>query len=206
MDRLDFGRLKVAALMCRYLARYPKVSGELTLSDRPVNMVEEAVDVAIRIGQLSDASFVARKVGLTRRVVVASPAYLDARGRPRSLRLLAAHDLIQFTGLSPTAEWTFHKNGEELRVPFSPRFITNSADAAIGHAELGGGLSLQLAYQVADAVMAGRLEIVLASFEPPPPPPPIQAVYPTTRLLSAKVRTFLELVTQTCDWQFVALR
>lgn len=199
-----FGRLKVAPVMCQYLARYPKVSGELALSDRPVNMVEEAVDVAIRIGQLSDASFVARKVGLTRRVVVASPAYLERRGRPRSPRLLAPHDFIHFTGISPTPEWLFHKDGEELRVPFTPRFTTNSADAAIGHAELGGGLSLQLAYQVADAVRAGRLEIVLKSFEPPPLP--IQAVYPTTRLLSAKVRTFLELVKETCDWQFVELR
>jgi DNA-binding transcriptional LysR family regulator len=91
--------------------------------------------------------------------------------------------------------------GVESRFAFAPSFVTNSVDAAIGHAERGGGLTMALGYQVADAVRAGRLCVVLPAFEAPPLP--IQLVYPTSRLLSAKVRTFVELVTSTCDWQFV---
>lgn len=198
-----FGRLHVAPLMCAYLARYPAVVGELTLADRVVNLVEDGVDAAVRIGPLDDASHVARKVGATRRVVVASPAYLARCEPPPTPAGLARHSLIQFTALSPTSEWRFVRGGDDLRVDITPSFVTNSADAAIGHAELGGGLTMVLAYQVASAVRAGRLQVVLADFEPPPLP--IHIVYPTTRLLSAKVRAFIDEVTATCDWRFVDL-
>jgi len=219
-----FGRLHVAPLMCRYLDRYPAVTGELTLSDRRVNLVEEGIDASVRIGHLDDSSLVARSVGATRRVVVASPKYLaswrasgrtgkrGARGRAATTALpgpevLTGHDaprVIQFTALSPRPEWRLWRGGAELRVPFLPSYVTNSADAAIGHAELGGGLTMVLGYQVAEAVRAGRLEILFADHEPPPLP--IHIVYPTTRLLSAKVRAFVELVTATCNWRFVELQ
>ena len=94
-------------------------------------------------------------------------------------------------------------DGEDERVAIAPRCVTNSADAAIAHAELGGGLTMVLAYQVAESVRAGKLRVVLADHEAPPVP--IQIVYPTTRLLSAKVRAFVVLVTSTCDWRFVDL-
>src|SRR5882724_10678235 len=196
-----FGRLHVAPLMCAFLAKYPAVRGNLTLSDRILNLVEEGIDVAVRIGMLDDSSDIARTVGSTRRVVVASPSYLARRKKPRRPADLARHDIIQFTALSPTPEWRFTREGETRRVSFSPRYVTNSADAAIGHAELGGGLAMVLSYQVEAAIRAGRLEVVLAPFEPPPRP--IQIVYPTTRLLSAKVRAFVELATKTCEWTFL---
>ena len=101
-----------------------------------------------------------------------------------------------------TSEWSFTDGAEERRFAFTPSFSTNSVDAAIGYAEAGGGLTMVLAYQVIEAVRAGRLEVVLAALEPPPLP--IQVVYPTTRLLSANVRTFVELATS-CDWRFVEL-
>lgn len=198
-----FGRLHVAPLMCTYLATYPAVIGELTLADRMVNLVEDGVDAAVRIGVLDDASHVARLVGATRRVVVAAPKYLARRKTPRTPAELASHDLIQFTALTPAPEWRFGDDGRTHQVAFRPRYVTNSADAAIGHAERGGGLTMALAYQVADAVRARRLRIVLAEFEPAPLP--IQVVYPTTRLLSAKVRAFIELIVATCDWRFVEL-
>ena len=165
--------------------------------------MEDGVDVAVRIGLLDDSSHVARSVGATRRVVVASPQYLKSRKAPRSPADVAAHDVIQLTAISPTPEWRFQQAGKETRVAFRPRYVTNSADAAIAHAELGGGLTMLLAYQVIDAVRAGRLGVVLDEFEPAALP--IHLVYPTTRLLSAKVRAFVELVAKTCDWRFVRL-
>jgi DNA-binding transcriptional LysR family regulator len=198
-----FGRVHVAPLMCAFLARYPAVVGELVLGDRVTNLVEEGLDAAVRIGLLEDSSYVARTVGAIRRVVVAAPDYLARRKRPRRPADLVRHDVIQFTAITPTPEWRFTGPGRDERVALAPRFVTNSADAAIGHAERGGGLAMLLSYQVADALRAGRLEVVLRSFEPPPAP--IQIVYPSTRLLSAKVRAFIELVTTTCDWRFVEL-
>ncbi|MFL5344833.1 MAG: LysR family transcriptional regulator [Hyalangium sp.] len=199
-----FGRLNVAPLMSAFLARYPAVVGELILSDRRVNLIEEGVDTAVRIGVLADSSLFARKVGETRRVVVASPEYLARRKKPQSPGDIASHEVIQFTGLTPTPEWRFsQQDGERSHVSFTPTFVTNSADAALGHAELGRGLTMLLAYQVAESVRAGRLKVLLSKFEPPPLP--IQLVYPTTRLLSAKVRAFVDLAVETCNWQFVEL-
>lgn len=208
-----FGRMHVAPAVSRYLLQYPEVVAELTLSDRVENLVEDGIDAAVRIGNLLDSSLVARNVGATRRVVVASPTYVarhEKRHGARSLKTPvelskpgSRADVIQFTGLTPRPEWRFVRRGKELRVPISPRYVSNSADAAIGHAELGGGLTMVLSYQIAEAVRAGRLQIVFADFEPPPLP--IHIVYPTTRLLSAKVRVFAELVISTCSWRFVEL-
>lgn len=198
-----FGRLAVAPVLSEFLTRHPGVVGELTLSDRNVNLVEDGVDVAVRIGALSDSSLHARRVGATRRVVVAAPAYLARRSSPRTLDELAGHAVVQFTGLHPTPEWRFVADGRPRAVALRPVLVTNSADAAIGHAERGGGLTMALAYQVAAAVRAGRLVVVLAEFEPPPLP--IHLVYPDARFVPAKVRAFVDLVVGTCDWNFVAL-
>ncbi len=197
-----FGRLHVAPLVWTYLARHAAVSCELTLADRMVNLVDEGIDAAVRIGALEDSSLVARAVGATRRVVVGSPKYLARRKSPRSPEALAAHDVIQFTGIAPTPEWRFMTAGQEFRVGVVPKLVTNSADAALEHAELGGGLTMVLGYHVADAVRAGRLRVVLSDYEPLPLA--IHVVYPTTRLLSAKVRAFVALVAE-CNWQFVDL-
>jgi DNA-binding transcriptional LysR family regulator len=150
----------------------------------------------VRIGHLADSSLVARGVGDMRRIVVASPDYLKQRGEPDTPAAIVAHDTIQFG----TSNWDFVADGREVRVPCTPRFITNSADAAILHAEQGGGLTRVLAYQAAEAIEAGRLQIVLEEFEQAPLP--IHIVYPTSRLLSAKVRTFVDLVIEVSDWRF----
>jgi DNA-binding transcriptional LysR family regulator len=193
---VGFGRLHVSPVMSAYLQRYPDVSGELRLSDRMINLVEDGVDLAVRIGHLPDSSLVARGVGDMRRLVVASPDYLKRRGEPNNPAAVASHQTIQFG----TADWDFVEDGREVRAPCTPRFITNSADAAILHAEQGGGLTRVMAYQAADAIAAGRLRVVLAKFEQPPLP--IHIVYPTSRLLSAKVRTFVDLVVEVSDWKF----
>jgi len=197
---LMFGRLHVGPVMSAYLKQYPDVSAELRLSDRMVNLVEEGIDLAVRIGHLADSSVIARAVGDMRRVVVASPRYLKARGTPQKLSDLADHEVIQFSGGSALAEWRFMESGREIRVPNTSRFATNSTDAAVLHAEQGGGLISVLAYQVAESLKAGRLRIVLAKYELPAMP--IHLVYPTSRLLSAKVRAFIDLVVANSDWRF----
>ncbi|KIZ36415.1 MULTISPECIES: LysR family transcriptional regulator [Rhodopseudomonas] len=197
---VGFGRLHVAPLMSAYLRRYPAVSGELRLSDRVINLVEDGVDAAVRIGHLPDSTLVARQFGQMRRIVVASPDYLAQRGVPATPAAIAAHDTIQLGALAAAPDWRFVEGGREIRVPHAPRFTSNVADAAIWHAEQGGGLTCVLSYQAADAIKAGRLQIVLADFELPPLP--IHIVYPTSRLLSAKVRALIDLAHDTCDWQF----
>src|SRR6185312_11238800 len=187
----------VSPVLSRYLARYPEVSAELRLSDRMINLVEDGVDLAVRIGHLPDSTLVARHVGEMRRIVVASNAYLKRRGEPKTPQAIASHDTIQF-GAAP--DWRFVEDGREVRAASTPRFATNSADAAIQYAGQGGGLTRVMAYQAAEALKRGRLKIVLAKFEQPALP--IHIVYPTSRLLSAKVRAFIDLVTETDAWHF----
>ena len=195
-----FGRMEVAPLMCAFLERFPEVRGELVLADRVSHLVDEGVDVAVRIGVLKDSSLHVRKVGETRRVLVGAPKYFARCPRPRKPGDLAKHTLIHFTPLTPTTELTFFRKSVKRRITFSPSFVTNSADAAIGHAERGGGLALVLAYQVAEAVKAGRLRVVLAAYEPPALP--IQLVYPSQRLLSVNVRAFMDMAVAARRWSF----
>jgi DNA-binding transcriptional LysR family regulator len=199
---VGFGRLHVSPVMSAYLARYPEVSGELRLADRLINLVEDGVDLAVRIGHLPDSSLVARHLGEMRRIVVASSAYLKKRGEPRTPEAIASHDTIQFGATAVAPDWRFVEGGREIRVSCTPRLSTNSSDAAIGYAEQGGGLTRVLAYQAAESIKAGRLKIVLTKFEQPALP--IHIVYPTSRLLSAKVRAFIDLVVETSDWHFGA--
>jgi DNA-binding transcriptional LysR family regulator len=188
---IGFGRLHVSPVMSKYLARYAEVSGELRLSDRVINLVEDGVDLAVRIGHLPDSTLVARHVGEMRRMVVASNAYLKRRGEPKTPEAITSHDTIQF-GAAP--DWRFVDDGREIRLAPTPRLSTNSFDAAIQYAEQGGGLTRVMAYQAEQSLKRGRLKIVLAKFEQPALP--IHIVYPTSRLLSAKVRAFIDLVTE----------
>jgi DNA-binding transcriptional LysR family regulator len=197
---LGFGRLHVSPVVTAYLKRYPDVSCDLRLSDRMINLVEEGVDLAIRIGHLPDSTLVARHVGEMRRIVVASKDYLERRGEPKAPRDIASHDTVQFGAMTAQLDWRFVESGREIRVTGAPRLATNSSDAAIQYAEQGGGLTRVMAYQAAAALKAGRLKIVLAEFEQPPLP--IHVVYPTSRLLSAKVRAFIDLVAEISDWHF----
>jgi DNA-binding transcriptional LysR family regulator len=154
----------------------------------------------VRIGHLPDSSLVARAVGDMRRMVVASPDYLATHGEPRHPSEIVAHRIVHFGALSAGSDWRFVEDGHEIRVPCAPGFTTNSADAAIFHAEQGGGLTRVLAYQAAEGLASGRLKTVLTDYEIVPLP--IHLVYPTSRLLSAKVRAFVDLVLRDCDWHF----
>lgn len=195
-----FGRLHVSPVVSAYLKRYPKVGVDLRLSDRRINLVEDGVDLAVRLGHLPDSTLVARHVGQMRRIVVASHGYLKLRGEPKRPADLTSHDTIQFGAMTATPDWRFVEDGQEIRITPTPRFTSNSSDSAIQFAEQDGGLTRVMAYQAAESLKAKRVRIVLAAFEQPPVP--IHVVYPTSRLLSAKVRTFIDLVTEITDWRF----
>src|SRR6202046_3326740 len=125
---VGFGRLHVSPVLTTYLKRYREVSAELRLEDRMINLVEEGIDLAVRIGHLPDSSLVARHVGDMRRIIVASPGYLRSRGEPKRPQDIAAHDTIQFGAPSGSAEWRFAEGENEFRLSYSPRLTTNNAD------------------------------------------------------------------------------
>ncbi len=198
-----FGRLHAGPLVCEFLSQHPDLTAELTLSDRYIDLVEEGVDVALRIGHLEDSTLVARRVGETRRVWVAAPDYLARAGMPAGPEDIAGHRIIHSTSLGAEPAWTFWRAGVAEKHAIAPRYVTNSIDAALWHAGQGGGIAKALAYQAEDAVRSGRLRLVLEAFEPPPLP--IQFVYPSARLLSAKVRGLVDLALATRSWRFVSL-
>ena len=189
-----FGRLHVRPLLTRYLALYPKVTVELQIANHYVNLVEEGIDVAVRIGELVDSGLIARFLGHTRRKRVASPDYLAAHGVPRVPGDLAAHRLIVISNAAVRREWPFWFDGVETSVPVTPHFTCNSGEAAIDHAIAGGGIVSVYSFQVPEAYRTGRLVEVLRDFAPPPVP--IQVLFPTSRLLSRKVRAFIDLMEQ----------
>jgi DNA-binding transcriptional LysR family regulator len=184
---LTFGRLHVLPVALRLLREHRDLSVRLALSDRNVHLAEEGIDVAVRIGEPADSALIALKLGEVRRVVVASPDYLTARGAPGSPAALAGHDLIAFEGPGPLDEWRF-ATGASLRI--EPRLAVNSADAAIVAAEAGLGITRPLSYQVYDAIQAGRLREVLDAFAPPAIP--VNVMYPSRRVGSANVAAFVQ--------------
>jgi DNA-binding transcriptional LysR family regulator len=182
-----FGRLHVLPVINRLLRQHEALSIRLTLSDRNLHLVEEGVDVAVRIGELADSNLIAVKLGAVSRVLVASPAYLEQHGTPLSPAKLAEHDIIAFENINATDEWRFSA-GETL-VRLLPRLAVNNADTAIAAAEAGMGITRALSYQVREPVMARRLIPILQSFAPPPIP--VSAVYPARRIASANLTTFV---------------
>jgi DNA-binding transcriptional LysR family regulator len=183
-----FGRLHVLPIINRVLRDYRDVTAELTLSDRNVHLVEEGVDVAVRIGELADSSLIAVKLGVVSRVVVASSAYLKERGVPKSPAELAKHDIVAVEGLGATDEWRFRDAGKPVRL--EPRLTVNNIDASIAAAEAGVGITRTLSYQVQASVIAGRLTTILQQYAPPPLP--VNAIYPARRGAAANIAVFMK--------------
>ena len=192
-----FGRLHVAPLLAEFLGAHPRMQAELLLLDRVVNLLEEGLDLGVRIGHLPDSSLVAIPVGETRRVICASPAYLRRAGTPAAPEDLAAHSCIRFTGLIAGNEWEFAGRDRPKRIAVDGPLVTNQADAALDAALNGLGCGMFLCYQVGGAVAAGRLRFLLRDHEPPSLP--IHVVFPEGRLMSSRVRALL-------DWLVPRLR
>ena len=185
-----FGRLHVEPVVLAFLQAYPDIQARLILADHVVNLVDDHIEVAIRIGRLPDSAMVATRLGTIRRVACASPDYLAKRGTPETLEMLADHDCVMFEGLYSSTVWNFGCGDRAAAVPIKPRFAVNTADAAIAAAIAGTGITRVLSYQVADALAAGELRLVLESFEPEPLP--VHLVYPAQSLLPLKLRAFLD--------------
>lgn len=189
---VTFGRMYVAGLLCRYMSENDGVTAELRLTDQAVNLLDDGIDVCVRVGELHDSTLRSRRLGATRHVVVASPRYLAQFGRPMRPEQLSDHHITHLSTVSALPEWRFKNEEAESRVRLSPRFVTNNTEAAIQHVIEGGGLTRILSYQIADALKHERLEIVLKEFEPPPLS--ITALYSPARLVSVKVQGFVELL------------
>lgn len=187
-----FGKLYVMPGIVAYLQRYPQVAVSALFLDRVVNMLEEGVDVAVRIGPLPDSSLRAIKVGEVRRVLCAAPDYLAAHGVPAQPADLQAHTTIAATSVSPTVEWKFGPAGDTEAVRLQPRLLVTSNDSAIEAAKAGLGITRLLSYQVAGQLESGALQIVLPAYESAPLP--IHIVHRESKYGSAKVRSFIDLM------------
>lgn len=185
-----FGRLHVLPIVGAFLKAYPDIDVRLTLADRVVNILEEHVDVALRIGELPDSSLIASRVGLIRRVVCASPDYLEARGTPADPNDLESHDCVTFEGLMSSRSWTFWNNGVPQVAAIHSRLVVNTAESAVDMAVAGLGLTRLLSYQIEAPLAEGKLTVVLERFEPPQVP--VSLVYGSSGLLPLKLRAFLD--------------
>jgi DNA-binding transcriptional LysR family regulator len=185
-----FGRLHVLPVVLEFLKTYPEIDVRLTLADRIVNLQEDHVDLAVRIGELPDSSLVAMRVGSIGRVVCGSPAYFAERGTPKGPDELRKHDCITFNGLTSPEAWIFPSGKGNISVAVHSRLIVNTAEAAIDAAITGLGITRVLSYQVADALRTGALLLALREFEPPPVP--VSLVHAGQSRLALKLRAILD--------------
>jgi DNA-binding transcriptional LysR family regulator len=190
-----FGQLYVMPIVVSYLQRFPDVDAQCLFLDRVINVVEEGVDVAVRIGELPDSSLQAIRVGRVRRVLVASPAYLQARGVPQRPEELGAHTIASNSGANPLSEWRFDDAGKPLLLRLQARLRTTTNDSAIAAAVAGLCITRLMSYQVAEHVRSGALRIVLERFETEPLP--VHVVHHEGRRATQKVRGFIDLAVQT---------
>jgi len=191
---IAFGRLQVAPRMRRLLERHPKLRVELLMNDRFVDLVEEGADVSVRIGELADSALIARRVGLARRVTVATPDYFARAGEPAAPEDLREHNCLVYTQLATADEWRYLGPGGERKVRVSGNFRANTSDAVREAVLSGLGVSMSPLWLFADALADGRLRATLPGWEPPPLP--IHAVWTAARLPSPKIRRFVEFLAE----------
>jgi len=191
---VTFGRSALAPVVADFLVHHPRVTASVVLLDRIVNLVEEGIDVAVRIGPLPDSNLIAKRIGSVRRVLVASPDYLARRGMPTAPSDLKRHTAIAFTGLMPNREWRFHGGQSPNGVVLNPTFEINDALAAIQAAEAGHGITIALSYMVHEKFQEGKLVPVLDDVRPPPLP--VHLVYAQTRFIAPKIRAFVDFAAQ----------
>lgn len=183
-----FGQMHVLPIVTEYLDRYPGMRARTFFIDRPVNIVEEGIDVAVRIGHLPDSGFTAIRVGMVRRVICGAPAYFERHGVPMTPADLKHHRIAASTSAWASPEWRF---AQDQRVTIDPFLQCNTNEAAIATAKAGWGLTRLLHYQIGPALLAGELRIVLGDYEEPPLP--IHVLHPEGRHAPPKVRAFVDL-------------
>ncbi|KFC69385.1 Transcriptional regulator, LysR family [Bosea sp. LC85] len=187
-----FGRRHVLPVAAEFLAEYAKIDLRLFLIDRHVNLLEEHLDIGVRLGHLEDSSLMATRVGEVRRVICASPDYLARHGRPAVPEDLREHDGITFKGFSTSPEWRYRRDTAALSVEPRTRLAVNSTEAAVDAAVAGLGVARVLSYQIVDELRSGALVPLLEAFAPEPIP--VQLVYAGQGQLPVKARSFLDWV------------
>jgi DNA-binding transcriptional LysR family regulator len=186
-----FGRLHVIPRLPRFRARFPDVQLALHMGDGFIDLVEEGVDLAIRVGETTDGALIAKRIGASRRVVVATPSYLAGRGLPGHPSDLAHHDCVVYDRLLTGAVWTFSENGAAIRVPVTGPIHVNNTEGVRAAVLEGLGIGYVPAWHFVEGeIESGRLTVLLRDFEPPPHP--IDAVYASRRYLPPKVRAAID--------------
>ena len=184
-----FGRLHVVPVIGEFLAKYPDIDIRTLLSDRNAHLLDDDIDLAVRIGRLRDSSMVAMQVGVVRQITCGSPNYFVANGVPKAPRDLQKLSVITFEALNSGTSWSYGgKKGEVLAI--RSRLSVNTAEAAIDAAIAGVGVTRVLSYQAAQAVADGKLQVVLSSFEPAPVP--VSIIYANQKVLPLKMRSFID--------------
>jgi DNA-binding transcriptional LysR family regulator len=187
-----FGRLHVLPVIAEFLTKWPEINVRLVLADRNLDLIDDHVDVAVRIGALANSALVSTRVGAVRSVVCGSPAYFAAYGAPKGPEDLSTLSAVTFDSLSSSQHWVFRdpKSKRELRTPVRSRLSVNTAEAAIDGAAAGLGVTRVLSYQIAQAVLEGRIQIVLAEYEPAPLP--VSLIHASHELTPLKMRMLLD--------------
>lgn len=188
---VQFGRQHIAPLVLTFLDRYPDIQIDLMLSDRYQDLIEQGLDMAVRIGQLRDSSLVATEVGQVQRMLVASPDYLIQHGTPLMPAMLGDHHLIASAALNAQSEWRFGAEAQQERVRITPRLTVNEVETQLIAARAGKGIARLLSYQVHDDLLRGTLIEILPHFRPPAIP--VQLVTQNVKYMPAKVRAFWDL-------------
>lgn len=189
-----FGNRYVAPIVVEFLRSYPEVQAVCHFVDRVVNVDEEGIDVAVRIGELPDSSLQAMRVGRVRRIACAAPSYLDANGAPTHPRDLVQHTVVSSTGISPSPHWRFWERGLLGTWEVRPVLVTDTNESVIAAAVAGLGIARLLSYQVADELKRGQLKTVLTDFEPQPLP--VHVLHRQGRRPDAKVRLLLDMLVE----------
>lgn len=187
---LVFGRVHMAPLLAEFLALYPDIAARLVLADSILDLQDERIDLALRIGRLPDSSMHAVTLGQVRRVTLASPLYLARHGTPRHPRELTAHSCIAFSATDGTTQWDYLEEGKQRRIAVQPRLTVTSAEAAIAAAQAGLGVTRALSYQVESAAAQKQVSLLLRKFEPKPLP--VSLVFMTDRQMPRKLRAFID--------------
>lgn len=186
------GRRHIVPRLARFLSRYPDVSIDLTMSDGFVDLVEQGIDLAIRVGEITDESLVARKIGMVRRLTVGSPAYLKANGTPRAPADLQRHDCIVYTRLATGNRWHFESKDGPLSVTVSGRYRVDNSEAVREGVLAGLGIAVIPAFAFADEVAKGAVKVLLKPYEPRLLP--LNAVYASRRYVPPRVRAMIDFL------------
>ncbi|MHC2255039.1 DNA-binding transcriptional LysR family regulator [Bradyrhizobium embrapense] len=184
------GRSCLQPILSEFLMTFPEVDVHLNLEDRTVNLLEEHIDVALRVGELADSSLIAVRVGQIHRVVCASAEYLEARGTPKSPDDLQVHDCISYPPMQSPSTWRFKRDRTDYVVPVRSRFIASNLESACDAAREGLGITEAFSYLLADSISSRQLIPLLQDFQPPPQP--VNFVYSPNRFMPAKLRAFLD--------------